>query len=375
MRTNLPRKKPTPKTAALIPLHPPELEPHEPKTGFSVAWNPRKKCYVYRVHYTADPDKRDPRWIAGVRAGMSRAAHRREYEMDFTAPGESPYYPEFAEKWEQHVARCPGLIKGPVYRIWDFGRQHPACLWLQHSPVSQRIWVIRECLGTNINIWNFRDLVLYLSGQLSIQYLMKQRPQARKHLADLHLQRQTERFHDVPKIPWFSGHEQFVDIGGFEAKQGSDREGGEDGSEKGDDRTRAAILAQSGVMLREPPHQDIAASTEIISQLVLDWPDRHGNLQPGLMVDPACPLLIEGMKGGIGYPKPTAKTPVPTKPFKDGFYEHLHDCLRYAVVYLIPVGPKGEILRPDHSLGAGVRKRKQKEEVMFGENYVDRWGR
>ena len=360
------KRKTIPKT---IPLHPPEPQPQEPSQGFSIAWNPRRSCYVYRLHYTADPEKRDPRWRTGVSAGMSRAAFRREYEMDFTAPGDAPYYPEFAEEWEKHVAPLPGLIRGPVYRIWDFGRQHPACLFLQHSPRSQRIWVLREVLGTNINIWNFRDLVLFLSGQLDFSQIMAKRPQARRHLADLELSRKVPRFKSIPKPPWFSGRERFVDYSGYEALQSSDRVETET-----EDQSRASILAQSGIHLQI--HQGgIEASTEIISQLILDWPDGQGGKQPGLMIDPACPLLIEGLKGGICYPKATKANPVPTQPHKDGYYEHLHDCLRYAATNLIPIGPRGEILRPDHVLGSGPKRRRRKTApaLAFGETYADRW--
>ena len=58
----------------------------------------------------------------------------------------------------------------------------------------------------------------------------------------------------------------------------------------------------------------------------------RANALPGIMLDPACPILIRGLCGEIVYAKGTPGKPDPNEPAKDSIYSHLHEALGYALV-------------------------------------------
>src|SRR6185295_19136319 len=90
--------------------------------GVTVRRNERKGFTILRLHYTADPAKRDPSWMEKRRKEYpSDAQWRREMEIDRSAKAGQAYYPAFAEHPERYIKRCPGLIRGPIVRAWDFG--------------------------------------------------------------------------------------------------------------------------------------------------------------------------------------------------------------------------------------------------------------
>jgi hypothetical protein len=56
---------------------------------------------------------------------------------------------------------------------------------------------------------------------------------------------------------------------------------------------------------------------------------------PGILLDPACPLLIRGLCGEIVYAKGTPGKPDPNEPAKDAIYSHLHEALGYILVNVV----------------------------------------
>jgi hypothetical protein len=57
---------------------------YEPLPGLR-CWINKKGALIVRLHYTADPVKREPSWIANMRKGMDEAYYRQEFEIDFGA--------------------------------------------------------------------------------------------------------------------------------------------------------------------------------------------------------------------------------------------------------------------------------------------------
>jgi hypothetical protein len=233
------------------------------------------------------------------------------------------FYPEFMERPTRYIRRSPGLIEGqPVIRGWDFGYRRPACIWLQYSPTSGRVWVLRELLGQNIDTHSFRDLVLYLSGERSMEYLLK-RPVAVEWVNAL---RSNPR---LPPPPWFEtagGAIQYIDYAGPEALQRRAAVEGEDSA-----RVDAEILGEEGIRLGVY-HVSVKAREQIVRRLLQLRPDGH----PGLLVDPSCKDLALGLGGRIVFKKPTKDDPLPDGPAKDGYFEHLHDALGYALTNIVP---------------------------------------
>jgi hypothetical protein len=48
--------------------------------------------------------------------------------------------------------------------------------------------------------------------------------------------------------------------------------------------------------------------------------------RPGLMINNACPILIEGYKGGFRFPVTPDGKAEKEYPLQDGYYEHLNEC-------------------------------------------------
>ncbi len=221
------------------------------------------------------------------------------------------------------IRRAPGLIDGqPVIRGWDFGYRRPACVWLQYSPRAGRVWVLRELLGQNIDTHSFRDLVLYLSGERSMEYLLR-RPTAVAWVNALRLNPR------MPPPPWFDttgSALQFLDYAGPEALQRRAAVEGEDAA-----RVDADILGEEGVRLGVY-HTTVKAREKVIRRLLMTRPDGAR----GIFIDPACKDLALGLGGRITFKKASSEDPLPDGPAKDGYYEHLHDALGYALTNVVP---------------------------------------
>lgn len=346
-----------------------------PRQGIEMFYNTQKRCSVYRVHYTASESKQDPRWISGVKSTMpSHAAYRREYELDWSAPGGSPFYPEFAENWKKYIKKAPKPIPQTtiMLRAFDFGYRHPACLWILYYPEVERLHVVRECMPAGMDTHSFRDLIRYLSGDITMEELIAlRRPKALEWVQALPNMTQLEEgWRDVPDPPWFEHGQRWHDFSGHEANIMTAHVE----SEK-EERSSARIFEAAGMDLTIQS-EPISAGENILRRLLLDTPDG----EPGLYIDPACPLFLEGMKGGIRYPKPTKMVPIPTKPMKDEYFEHLHDCARYAATGAVPVAETGEILRPETVYGGETGRTpmvrlpgRDQDQVPFHETVVDKW--
>lgn len=295
-----------------------------------------KGAFIVELDYWADPRK-DEVWAEKMRRGMpSEVQWRREFMRDWTSAAGESYYPEFVARPEFYIRACMKLINAPIIRGWDFGFRHPACVWLQYSPISGRAWVLREIMPggfTNesgrIDTGSFADLVLYLSGQVPLEAIQGS-PRALQVVNDINA---TE---GMPKTPWFGGEGmaiplRFLDWAGHEALQR-----GRHPEHDSKERTDADILASKGITLGAY-YTTPKARENVIRKLLLSKSDGL----PGIFFDPACRLLCEGFGGGIAYPKPTRENPDPGEPAKDGWYEHVHDALGYPLVQIVPVADLG----------------------------------
>jgi len=112
----------------------------------------RSGIHVFRVHYTADPMKRDDEALdelaAGMLGGRLGRAWRREMEIDWTvASGIGIYIDDFVR--DVHVSKKP-LAPLPGFEIqrgYDFGLQ-PAVVWCQ-LVADGVLLVLRELVTWN----------------------------------------------------------------------------------------------------------------------------------------------------------------------------------------------------------------------------------
>lgn len=287
--------------------------------GYSVRRTPRSGFHVIELDYWADEEK-DAAWAAELRSRMGEKKFRREFLRDWTTSSGDAFYPEFVLNREKYIRPCEKLLNAPICRGWDFGFRKPGVVWFQYSEASRRAWAIREWSPENIETDTYRDVVLYLSGQLYEEQL------------DHHSLRFVQQIKADPKYPdppWFESHPstEWLDFAGPEALSRR-AEVSRDSQEK----CNADILATAGIILTVYS-VPVSGRELVIRRLLKDRED--GN--PGLLFDPACPLLISGFSGGIAYPKPTKAHPHPTDPAKDGVYDHVHDALGYGLVNVVPV--------------------------------------
>jgi hypothetical protein len=221
------------------------------------------------------------------------------------------------------VREVPHLLPDkPIIRGWDFGYRYPACLWMQQAE-SGRVAFLREIMPPNCPIHDFRDLVKYLSGQVPLSFLEEnRRERALKEIR--RIKDATERpYNKYPEPPWFEPGLKFIDFSGPEALMVRSIEG------EHAERNDYEVLAAGGIQL-EAIATRVSAREHAFRFIMGQWPDGL----PGLFVDPACQLMVEGLGGGIAYKKPTAMDPEPQEPAKDGFYEHLHDAAGYPLAQI-----------------------------------------
>lgn len=118
-----------------------------PKTSFPEpilpgirGWRTSEGWLVLRLHYTADPERATPEWIAeqlqGYRGGIEGRDWRREMEIDFSAYKGEPVYSAFpADVAVRETRYRPDL---PLWRGWDFGYRHPAVVFVQLWPPTEK---------------------------------------------------------------------------------------------------------------------------------------------------------------------------------------------------------------------------------------------
>lgn len=284
---------------------------------------------MVEIDYFADPAK-DAAWAAATRMGLlNEQQFRREFKRDWVTAKGKAFYPEYQLHRTKYVRVMPELINAPVYRGWDFGFNKPGCLWMQYSPSERRLWCLREMLPSDIDTNSFAILIKYLSGDVGRDTLAKW-PKAAYWVN--HLERQHERAkphekHKHPRPPFFPPGTHYIDYSGPECLKTSPQVEGET-----KERTDFDILTTHGIFLNHYSSR-LKAREELIRSLLHIYDDGY----PGLLMDPACFHLDNGMAGGIAYPdKGTPSNPQPDDPRKDGHYDHLHDCLGYTVVNIVP---------------------------------------
>lgn len=214
--------------------------------------------HVVRVHYTADPAKRDPEWVkraaVGMAGGTQGKAWRREMEIDWTVATGLGVYSDLFDR-EVHVAKeellaFPNL---PIYRGWDFGLT-PACVWSQLDPVG---WL--NVLAVEVT-WNGRGPM----KQMDIS-----------QFAPVVIVRSNE---------WYPGV-RFIDDADPSGWQKAQT----------DSKTCVQIMRELGIPPRAPRPEAVTFQARKRAMS-----DRLCQLR-GIRISPTCQILIEGMEGAYRF--------------------------------------------------------------------------
>lgn len=234
--------------------------------GLSIQHN-QNGFAVVRLHYSADENK-SGNWADHLKRSYISDIWNQEQELDFTKASGKRVYPEF--KSELHIGDLQPVPHVTIWRGWDFGYHHPACVWAQVH--GDRLNVLAELLGEEIVINDFALQVKAISKKL------------------------------------FHGYD-FLDAGDPAVRAQSDKS----------ERTSADILRSMDIRIQTKPLL-VRDGLNIIRNLLIPMPD--GNVR--MKVDFECKLLVDGFLGG--YTRDDDDEPV-----KDGYYDHLFDALRYLV--------------------------------------------
>lgn len=108
-----------------------------------------------------------------------------------------------------------------------------------------------------------------------------------------------------------------------------------------DEQTPFQILRKAGLSAYPAPSNDVALRTDAVKSLL----NRLVEGQPGLIVDPACPVLIKGFRDSYAYRRlKTSGEKYTDTPDKNRF-SHVHDAMQYAAIG----GGEGRALVGDRS--------------------------
>lgn len=222
---------------------------------------------VINLHWSASP-KKDDNWKAeSQKSYVSLDAWNQEQELDFNKTEGQRVFPGF--RIDAHVKQIKANPYRTIWRGWDFGYNHPACVWLQMDELG-RLNVLHELLGEEILINEFAAEVKAISRRL------------------------------------FPGC-GFKDAGDPAGQAVNDKS----------ERTTVDVLRALGIrvnMRKRPVREGI----NTIRGLLIP----QGDVKSRFVIDPQCEHLIDGFLGG--YTRNDEEEPI-----KDGFYEHLFDAMRY----------------------------------------------
>jgi hypothetical protein len=228
-----------------------------------------------RLHYSERPD-RDENWVKRMRlsVGITEQKWLREYEMSFATPAGKPVYGLFSAKqiqpWKEHWHKGHILIIGP-----DRGFHYPAMLWTFVNKDDQLV-IAKEFLGRDME----RGAFIRKCAEMT-----------------------AATFGDAENITWVPADFLQADSDGRNWKK---------------------IMEDAGFNVRVGK----AGKDEVIRRV--DATRRKLALRQdgkyGMIIDPSCEILIEGLAGGYHYPEVIDK-PENEKPEKDGYYDHLANCL------------------------------------------------
>lgn len=235
----------------------------------------------HKLHWTEHPE-RDDAWAEMMKASMSEDTWQREYELSFASLAGKRVYPEF--KYNIHVTDFDYVPSRAltVYETWDFGYHHPAVLWAIRNKADQ-LMVTDEMMGTDTDTESFVDDVIEKRDAL---------------------------------FPYCT-FKVFCDVAGFQ-KSATPK--------VHEARSDVGILNKKGI---HPYAKKVGVREGCDRIRRMLWPLRKDG-KPWLQVHPRCQILIDGFQGGYCFED---KDVPKEEPKKDGYYEHLQDCLRYKAAH------------------------------------------
>jgi hypothetical protein len=261
-------------------------------------YNTAQGIHVLRIHYTADPDKCSPQWIAEQKKGITQAQWEREYEINFHVFPGKPWYPEF--RYDFHVAKAnlSPIPNRPLIRGWDYGLT-PATCFCQSTAKGQMLILYPELQSVDCGIINHGKVV-----------------QAESHTY----------------FPGYTFHD-YGDPAGNTRSQN-------------DEKTANQLLrTEYGIVVLPGPVSDTARWEAVRKLLTTTTPDG----QPMLLIDPRCTWIIGAFTGGYHRKEVSG---VLLEDVEKNEYSHIMDAIGYVAARVFSMPERPQRNRPMPKRGA-----------------------
>lgn len=269
-----------------------------PMPGVEIRFNEKNGFVVFQLHYTADPQKRDPAYIKHIRESMPSRQFKQEYELQWDSfEGLSV----FAD-WDINVHGVKGDITPnlglPLLLGFDFGLT-PACLVGQLQ--EDTLCCLKEFTAVNMGAERFMAWVV---PQLRTLYPM-----------------------------WASLENDFLV---FIDPSGNFRK-------DTDEKTCAMVIASYGFSQIIPGPVSWEERKGAVERFLTHRTKRGVSFQVSL---PNCPILVRGFQGGYRYDDKVLETePQKLRPRKD-MHSHIHDALQMVCARILLTKRSGVIEVP-----------------------------
>lgn len=232
--------------------------------------------------------ERGPDWAAKERTQYTPQQWKREQEKSFISMAGQPVYPTYSAIIHAN-SRIPfePQPNTVIYRGFDFGFRHPACVWVWQNSRDQ-ICVLREYAPTDIDVRDFLEEVLRISAA------------------------------EYPDCSFLN----YVDPAGVQKWQFADKDGSRSSVEVMQNRFNIRHI--------EWTKMGVVAGIDLIRDLL----KVRADTVPGMLIDSVnCPILCDAFAGGYHYPdKVRHEIEVPVEePFKDHWHDDPMDALRYVI--------------------------------------------
>jgi hypothetical protein len=247
--------------------------------------------HVMRLHYSCDPEKDTPDWIAKARVGLSEEQFQEQYEINWFTGGGAKVYNNFKEEW--HVSKedlrekiHPKTSGGIWMRGWDFGTT-PVCVWCWLSPAGQ--FCVLDCMHTWDGVSKFRS----------------------SHIAELAPKVVVYSQIRWPDIPWID----YIDPSGFAKAQT-------------DGRTCAMIMDSCGIKDIRPGKISADARHAAVLQIL---GDTCAPGEPKFLINCSCDMVRQVYRGGYVW-KPEGKNSGRFQEFVDkNAWSHVAEAIEYPI--------------------------------------------
>jgi hypothetical protein len=153
-----------------MPL-PPILIHEQP--GLKICKNKGNGFVICTLHYSANPSKRDPRWITEAKGGLSPAKWAREYEIEYFATMGEKVFPEFTNHRDLFVIKPPYPevpVTIPCWGGFDYGTRNPSSFHV-YTIIGDIIYSIWELFDPCKNLPDFASRMLACPYWGQIKYI------------------------------------------------------------------------------------------------------------------------------------------------------------------------------------------------------------